>query len=431
MKQPSEYQRLSRAFGIRKHSKRLPIIMGSGAALMGLATWFGFAIAGGVVVGMGGGAIGNRTRVRRGLRELERWGFPVEGYRTWLLADEPTFEIELARMLDLDVLVTSVRAIDPSIRVIRTRERTFQLITRRIALPPQRGDTAPILVGDRELLQQLHERLLSPLHADVGIRRMQMGDRERMPAPPPLLPAGDSGGGGDTGEGTSMGAFRDQALAAPPALQALVYAGGDRELPREARTVKNRAMRVVYATGSAPHGVGTVVGFTLAGLTTGAGWVGPIGLAIGAVAGGIGGAVAAVKGNKRNARKIAASVHGHGFPIEGYDDWLISGRPIFDLELEMAIDPSTLTTMLESLPRAWSIGANAEVSWVVEVMWLDAKLVRIESRPTLVEPPSRIEPFYGGSHAMFETFRAQVLAPLHQHVGIASVQMGGYLSRRV
>jgi hypothetical protein len=36
-----------------------------------------------------------------------------------------------------------------------------------------------------------------------------------------------------------------------------------------------------------------------------------------------------------------------------------------------------------------------------------------------------------GSHAMFGTCVMQVLGPLHQRAGIASVKMGGYLIRRV
>ena len=66
--------------------------------------------------------------------------------------------------------------------------------------------------------------------------------------------------------------------------------------------------------------------------------------------------------------------------------------------------------VLETLPRAWSISANGEVPWVVETVWLESTIVRLETRPALVEPPNKIEPFYGGSHQMFETFRTQVLA---------------------
>jgi hypothetical protein len=378
-----------------------------------------------MLAGFGGLAFGDRAAVRKGLRELDGWGFPVEGYRAWLLADEPTFEIELARDVDLDVLVTSTRAVDAMVQVTRTRDRMFRFVTRRVALPAQHKDGQVVYVGDRALLKELHAQLLAPLHADVGIQRMRMGDRGTLPAVQASLPAADghSGGGG--------GAFREQALAAPPALQALVQVGADRELPREARKVRNRAERVVYATGSAPHGGGTVIAFAAGGAVSGVGWFELFGLGVGAVAGFCAGIVAAVQGNRRNARRAAESVSGHGFPIEGYDDWLISGRPIFDIELETAVDSAWLMTQLHDLPRAYSVSANAEVAWVEEVKWLDDKLVRIETRPTLIEPASKFEPFYGGSHAMFGTFVMQVLGPLHQRAGIASVKMGGYLIRRV
>lgn len=431
MKKPSELQRLARAFTVRKASKRLPVLLGTGAAVIGAATPFGFVMAGAFAIGMGASEIEHRRKVKRGLTEVERWGFPVVGYRDWLLAEEPTFDIELARDLDPDVLITSAKAVEPSVRVSRVRERTFQIVTRRSALPPERGELQAVLVGDRELLITLHEQLLAPLHADVGIRRMQMGDRTRMPALQALLPAGDTGSKTEDREGMSMGAFRDAALAAPPALQALVYSVADREMPREARTLKNRSQRVVYATGSTPHGVGTVTGFAAGGLFAGLGWVGPIGMAIGAVVGVGAGVMAAVNGNKRNAARIAASLDNNGFPIEGYDDWLISGRPIFDITLAAPLAPETFKMMLDTLPRAWSISTNGEVSWVVEIAWLEDKVVRLETRPALVEPPNKVEPFYGGSHQMFETFRTQVLASLHRNVGVVSVQMGGYLTRRV
>ncbi|HEY5947456.1 MAG TPA: hypothetical protein VIV40_18260 [Kofleriaceae bacterium] len=429
MKSAGEHARLARAFGVQKTRTKTVLITTGSAAVLGLASTPILVLAGGLAAGFGGLALGDRRAVRIGLRELDDWGFPIEGYRSWLLANEPTFEIELARDVDLDVLVTSTRSIDEKVSVSRTRERTFRFVTRQVALPPQHQAGQVVLVGDRELLKLLHAKLLAPLHADVGIQRMRMGDRQTLPAVPLLLAAssGEGSGGG-------MGAFRESAMAAPPALQALVYSGSDRELPLEARKLRHRAERVVYATGGTPHGFGTVLGITAAGAFTGAGWIqflGPTGFVLGAVGGLIGGLVTAVKVNRRNARRAGESASGQGFAIEGYEEWLISGRPIFDVELIHPIDPSWLVTMLEALPKAYSVSVKAEVSWVEEVRWLDDRIVRIETRPTLVEPPSRIAPFYGGSHPMFTTFVQQVLAPLHHHAGIAAVRMGGYITRRV
>jgi hypothetical protein len=426
VKSPGEHARLARAFGVSQTKLKTAVMTTTGASLVGLLTPVGWVLAGGMLAGFGGFALADRRAVQVGLREVDNWGFPVEGYRAWLLAEEPTFEIELARDVDLDVLVTSTHAIDDTIEVSRTRDRTFRFVTRRVALPAQHKDGLVAYVGDRQLIKELHARLLAPLHADVGIQRMRMGDRATLPAAPALLPAA-----GPAVEGSGFGAFRESAMAAPPALQALVHDGGDRELPHEARKVRNRAERVVYATGSAPHGGGTVVAFTAGGAMSGVGWFQLTGMCIGAIAGFGAGIVAAVQGNRRNARRVGESVAGHGFPIEGYEDWLISGRPIFDIELANAIDPAWLLTQIERLPKAFSVSVNAEVAWVEEVKWLEDKLVRIETRPTLIEPASKLEPFYGGSHAMFNTFIVQVLAPLHQRAGIAAVKMGGYLTRRV
>ncbi len=431
VKSPGEHARLARAFGVPPTKVKTAVWTTTGAGLIGLLTPVGWILAGGMAIGFTGLAIEDRRAVKKALREVEAWGFPVEGYRAWMLADEPTFEIELAREVDTEVLVTSTRAIDEKVQVVRVRERTFRFVTRRAALPSQYQDGQVMLVGDRELLKLLHARLLAPLHADVGIQRMRMGDRATLPAAPALLSAAAPDG---EGSGGGMGAFRDAAMAAPPALQALVHVGGDRELPREARKIRNRYERVVFAMGGSPHGFGTIVGITAAGAFTGLGWVqflGPVGVAIGAAGGLIGGVVTAVNVNRRNARRAAESATGQGFPIDGYEDWLLSGRPILDVELTRSIDPAWLVSMLDTLPRAYSVSAKAEVSWVEEVRWLDDRTVRIETRPTLIEPPNRIAPFYGGSHAMFGTFVMQVLGPLHHHAGIASVRMGGYLTRRV
>ena len=426
MKPLGEHARLARAFEVPPTNKSLVALTTGGAALVGLVAPVALLVAGGIAAGAGGLAVGDRRAVRRGLREVEAWGFPVVGYRGWLLAETPTFDIELAREVDLDVLASSARAVDSSLVLERTGERTFRVVSRRVALPAPRKDGPVVLVGDRQLLAELHARVLAPLHADVGIRVMRMGDAASLPDAPASVPPAD-----DPRGGTGAGAFREQAMAAPPALQALVQVGGGRELPHEAREVANRAERVVYAVGSAPHGGGTVIAFTLGGVSTGAGWFGLPGMAVGATAGLLGGIAAAIQGNRRNARRIAASVLGQGFPIEGYDDWLISGRPIFDIELRSAIERGWLDTRLARLPRAWSVSANAEVSWIEEIQWLDERRVRIETRPTLIEPASRVPPFYGGSHPMFQTFVTEVVAPLHAHAGITAIRMGGYLTRRV
>jgi len=393
--------------------------------LIGLATPIGWFAGAGVVAGMSGSAVVRRRRIARGLREVEDWGFPVEGYRAWLLADAPTFDIELARDVDIEVIAQSLRAIDAAIIVENLGERRFRVITRRIALPSLRRYEPAIYAGDRRLLRELRDRVLAPLHADVGIRIMRMGDRAKLPL---LLTSGPADASAADAE--SMGAFRDAALVAPPALQALVLDGTSRELPREARKLDHRVDRVVFATGASPQRIGTVVALSAAGAFSGVGYFQFYGLAVGAIAGLIAGIGAAKATNKRNANRVAA-VYDQPFTIEGYDDWLLSGRPLLDIELRAPCDRTWLRSSLAHL-KAWSIGSNAYVPWVEDVYFFDDQYVRIETRPTLIEPPSgRIKPFYGGSYLMFGELVQNVLVPLHRKVGIVAVHMGGYIDRRI
>jgi hypothetical protein len=378
-----------------------------------------------VIVGLGGLAVADRRAVANRLREVQAWGFPITGYRDWLLADEPAFDVELSREVDVEVIASSMRAIDGAIKIERLGGRRFRVITRRIALPSPKRNEPAIFVGDRRLLQELHERILAPLHSDVGITSVRMGERAKLVL---QLPAPQEERAVVGIEG--MGAFRDAALIAPPALQALVHIGTDRELPHEARRLDHRTQRVVFATGATPQGVGTIMLISMAGTFSGLGWFLLPGAAIGLIAGVGIGITTVINTNRRNANRVAAVYH-QPFPIEGYDDWLLSGRPLLDIALEKPGDRVWLREQLATL-TAFSVGANATIPWVEEILWLDDQLVRIETRPTLIEPSgSRIAPFYGGSHTMFGELVSRVLVQLHGRAGIAAVRMGGYIDRRI
>jgi len=393
-------------------------------ALLGFSAPVFWIAGAGVMAGLGGIVVADRRAIGKGLRELEAWGFPVEGYREWLLADEPTFDVDLKRDVDVETISSSVRALDTAIVIERAGERRFRVITRRVAMPSKKHYEPAVLVGDRRLLHELYARILAPLHADVGIVAMRMGDRQSMQR---LLPAPAAV---DAPPSEGMGAFRETALVAPPALQALMRTGTARELPHEARRLSQRVQRVVYASGSHPLGVGTVIGLSAAGAFSGVTWALLPGMAIGAIAGLGFGIATVVQGNRRNANRVAAVYH-QPFPIEGYDDWLLSGRPLLDIELAAPIERDWLSERLVKL-RAFSVGSNTEVPWVLDVQWLDELLVRIETWPSLVQPDtSRIEPFYGGSSVMFAQFVTEVLVPLHARVRIKALRMGGYIDRRV
>src|SRR5690606_25312865 len=133
----------------------------------------------------------DRRVIKKGLRELDKWGFPIEGYRSWLLAAEPTFDVDLLREIDIDMIITSCAAIDPAIVVRRISERSFRVVTRRIALPGMKDGDPPIHLGDRRLLRELYDRMLSPLHADIGIVAMRMGDRATLTSIVPAAALGD------------------------------------------------------------------------------------------------------------------------------------------------------------------------------------------------------------------------------------------------
>jgi hypothetical protein len=426
VKQPREHIRLLRAFEVS------PTKYGAAAWTTGVLGLFGTAApimlvpAGIIVAGVGSMSFTDRRAIAKGLREVDAFGFPITGYRAWLLAEQPTFDIELARDVDLEVVRTSSMAIDPSIVVEKKGARVFRFVLRRIALPNVKMHMQPIEVGDRRLLKELHRRILAPLHADVGIVRMVMGDLLMQPLVAQFRQIDEP----TVSEVIGLGAFRESAMAAPPALQALVHVGGERALPHEARRLKQRSERVMHAASSSPSGFGTVAAISIGGLTTGAQF-GPTGAWLGIAGGFIAGVVTVLTGNKQNAKSVARAVSNQGYPIDDYDDWLLSGRPLLDIETTQPIERQWFLAQMSRL-TAWSVTKNTHVAWVEDVAWFSPTEVRVETRPSYIQPPtSRIAPFYGGSHDMFRRFMVEVLAVVHRQYEIRSVKMGGYIDRRI
>lgn len=419
---PSDRKRLARAFGVQPKRRGLAITATGVLAGIGvLGGTFAFFPAALVAAGIGGLVLRDRRRVALGLGEVLAWGFPVEGYRAWLLAGEPAFDVELRRDIAGEVMTGSVAAIDAEIVVHRIGDRVFRVVTPRVALPGGKPGDPAVHLGDRELLRRIYDALLAPLHADIGIVALRMGDLSTMskrlpaPAPAPDAPSGD--------------VFREPAMVAPPALQALVQVGPTAPVARDARRLGKRAERILHAAGAKPAGIGTVLGITAVGAMTvvqffpPAWWLG--------VAGGfVAGLAAAVSTNRRNAATVANLLPRQRFPIEGYDDWLLSGRPVFDLELCAPVDRARLETELRGI-RAFSVEASQSVRWVEDIAWLSDTSVRVETRPTLIHPSRRIEPFYGGSHVLFKQMLSEVLAPLDARIGITAIHMGGNVNRRI
>ena len=419
-------QRLLRAFKVPPTNKKASIVIGGGlTAISALGGAFAIIPAAAIAAGLGIFEITDRRAIARGLRELEKWGIPIEGYREWLLAEEPSFDVELRRHADLQMIATSTRAVDPGVRVRRIGDREVRFVTRRMAMPGYKDGDPPVYLGDRRLLFELHERILAPLHADVGIARIRMGDRAMLETRP-SEPVGE---GDDAPVVEGMGAFRDQAMAAPPALQALVHTGSTLALAEDSRSLRYRTERVLFATGRTSHGLGAILGIA-AGV--GVGWFayGPIPGVLGTTVGIIVGSSLVLGNNRRNAQRADSQLMAD-FPIEDYDAWLLSGRPLFDIELRGIVDRASLAARLRSI-EAYSAEQQSSVKWVEDVSWLDENVVRVETRPTLITPStSRIRPFYGGSHDLFKRLVAEVLVPLHREVGIVTVRMGGYVNRRI
>jgi hypothetical protein len=422
-KPPSDRRRLARAFGVEAKRRGTAITTGSiftAIALLGGTIMYIPALA--VLGGVGGFIVRERRRVARGLREVEDWGFPVTGYRDWLLASEPAFDVELRRDIAGEVMTESAAAIDTAIAVHKAGERVFRVITPRVALPGRKPGQPVVHLGDRDLLRRIYDAMLAPLHADIGIVALRMGDLSSMSrllpaarAPQPEAPTGD--------------VFREPAMAAPPALQALVQVGTTAPVARDARRLGKRAERILHAAGASPAGVGTVLGLTAAGIVTvvqlfpPAWWVGAIG-------GFVAGLVAALSQNERNAATVRNLLPPQRFPIEGYDDWLLSGRPVFDIEMRYEYDRDEVERRLRSI-QAFSVEANAPVRWVEDISWLSDTRVRVETRPALIHPSRRIEPFYGGSHPLFKQMLHEVIEPLDAQVGIVAIHMGGNVDRRI
>lgn len=421
----NDTQRLLRAFKVPLTAKKASLLVGGGLATLGaLGVAAAFAPAAVIAGALGIYELTDRRAIRKGLRELDAWGIPIEGYREWLLAQEPAFDVELRRHADPQVISTSTRAVDPGVRVRRIGEREMRFVTPRMAVPGDKDGEPPTYLGDRRLLFELHERILAPLHADVGIARIRMGERVALEARP-SQPLED----GDEPAVEGMGAFRDQAMAAPPALQALVHTTSTLELAKDTRSLRNRAERVLYASGRTPHGIGSVLGVTLGIGLMGIAY-GPIVFALASTAGLITGTSLLVGNNRRNAQRADSTLDAD-FPIEDYDAWLLSGRPLFDIELRAPGDRAVIGARLRTI-EAFSGELQASVKWVEDITWLEDTVVRVETRPTLITPDtSRIRPFYGGSHVLFRQLVRDVLVPLHRELGIVVVRMGGHVNRRV
>jgi len=398
----TERERLARIFSIEPLRPVGALVM---AAVMGLIPWMWIG-SGTLVVWMTAIVVDEQRKIRAALAEVNGWGFPVTGYREWLLAREPAFDLELRRDVAGELIEDSLTAVDATIVVERRSERVVRVIMRRVEVRAgERGTT--FLAGDRKRLTEVRDRVLAPLHADVGVAAMRMGEREALAAL--VMPRSPT----DT-----ESAFRDQAKVAPPDLQSLVHVGTSQLAPpREARSLDVRIDRLLYATGQQPTsakamalaiGGGIVVGIAIA----------PVLALVGAAAG-ASMAAAMRKSDHRNVSRALAKASHWPFPVEGYDDWLLSGRPVCDVEFGSPPNPASLERRLRSIAR------------VADITWLSPTLIRMETQPMFHHAEQGIRPFWGGDPRELQQIARIVLLPLHDAHRIVAVRLGGYLDRRV
>src|SRR5688572_31137922 len=126
-------ERLARLFEVSLTPIATPIIV-VGGLFLSVSIPAALVVGGGAFALFGASRLNDERRIRAGLAEVNRWGFPVVGYREWLLAEQPTFDVELQRETSLDVVRSSTEAVDRTIIVERRSERVVRFVTRPVQL---------------------------------------------------------------------------------------------------------------------------------------------------------------------------------------------------------------------------------------------------------------------------------------------------------
>ena len=116
-----------------------------------------------------------KERAARLAREDERRPYPVDGYPLWLAAERPLFDVYLRRAVDRTVVIDATAALDRDIVIEWLDERVF-----RVAIPACQFGSDPVQhLGDRAAWLRFAEKILAPLHADIGIDKVEMGGAMR------------------------------------------------------------------------------------------------------------------------------------------------------------------------------------------------------------------------------------------------------------
>jgi hypothetical protein len=181
-------------------------------------------ITGGVSATTIATAVWNRKRrllaLRRYLQRATSWAIPTTGVTRWLTAREPLLEIELVGKAVPSLVDDAIRAIDPSIQAhwvssqilrVAIRPRVATLV--RVASPLRPSEAGPEKVvchiGDLGRLSEVINLVIAPLHAEVRVARITMGDASDFSADAPT----------EATPSAAESPFRSSPGAAPAAIQ--------------------------------------------------------------------------------------------------------------------------------------------------------------------------------------------------------------------
>lgn len=383
------------AFGI------VGMIIGfSGAlvAIMGLrGHWNEVAISGaiGIAIGVALYVTGGRIHQRRldlalggALAWQDTHPFPVTGLSGFLVADLTTATVHLRGPIDIDTLAGAAKAVDPQIAVSSVGGMAYELV---IPSPKQHGDVAA--------LKRVFEHIVTPLHGDVGIERVELGASERRQ--------------------TSAPTTAPEAKRRSPALEALAASARTRPASRALPPAVVR--RKLLCALDVPTGRGLL--YTLAVVAIGVGVLFIVGAAVTRWLGaGIAGSVTLLIGSyvvyathdavasqlrfrQDAARSWAASC---AFPVTGLDAYLAADRSTIALHLAAALDATTIAAAVKAVDPA------------IATRSVDARTFE------LVVPPRDIG-IHGscGDLAALQRIVDRVVTPLHEDVGVERVELTG------
>ena len=151
------------------------------------ALWLGVGGAV-IVVGHVSLAIGRarwRRRVARALAWLDGLPFPVTGARGFFAATEPMLDVSFRAAPALADFAAGVRAYAPTATVTAIAPATFRL---RWPIAGKADDGEPPAGPPRQVswLRRFLDEVVVPLHADLGVERVELGGTRALP--PPVKP---------------------------------------------------------------------------------------------------------------------------------------------------------------------------------------------------------------------------------------------------